>query len=510
MKSQFSRRHFLRTVGMASIAGGLSIPGLRGLAAPLPTTSGKRTFADLPKLVYIYPGAPQADVTKVQEAMSAYMADKVGATIELRAIEWGAFDKQISLINASGEQYDLVFTAPWINNYYTNITQEYLAPIGEKLRTLAPNYYASLTLEMWQAATVNGDIYGAINQQIFVKPFGPYIRTDVLEAAGVGAEFEALTSYDGLTPIMQKIKDYIGTQDKLTHVTYNLAQMLNEENWGYDPQDFMLVVKSTDTDAKVQVYSQTEEYRKAAELVRTWYQAGFAPSDVKVWEEMDNAWAAGQYAIRVSDIVKPGGNAEVEARWGFPVTSKAIAEPVLTTGGVTATLTGVSATSEHVDEAVKFLELVNTDPVFYNLLCKGIEGTHWEWADKANSLIKPPAGKTFGDTNYNPGSDWMYGNTFNSYYSDKSQVGAWAETAKLNREARPSPVLGFTFNRSAVETEIASIAAVKQEFANPLGSGIVDVPDGLDKLNKALTDAGIEKVRAEMQKQIDAWKVARK
>jgi putative aldouronate transport system substrate-binding protein len=224
---------------------------------------------------------------------------------------------------------------------------------------------------------------------------------------------------------------------------------------------------------------------------------------------MDAAWTAGQYAVRVSDIVKPGGNAEVEARWGWAVTSKAIAEPLLTTGSVTSTLTGVSSTSANPELAVRYLELINTDPVFFNTLGKGLEGVHWEWADQDSLLIRPANGAaSFGDTGYNPNTDWMYGNVFNSYYTDPTQVGAWPDTAELNRNARPSPVLGFTFDRSAVETEIASVSAVNQEFGNPLGSGVVDVDEGLSRLNQALLDAGIERVRDEMQRQIDAWKSA--
>jgi putative aldouronate transport system substrate-binding protein len=145
--------------------------------------------------------------------------------------------------------------------------------------------------------------------------------------------------------------------------------------------------------------------------------------------------------------------------------------------------------------------------VFYNTLCKGLEGVHWEWADQAQNLIRPAGGAaSFGDTGYNPNTDWMFGNVFNSYYADASQIGAWPETAALNRNARPSPVLGFTFDGSSVQTEIASVAAAKQEFADPIGSGIVDVESGIAALNQALISAGIEALRDEMQRQIDAWK----
>ena len=251
MSQGISRRSFLQTMGTAIAASSAGIAGLPGLKGSNPLSRR----ADLPRLVYIFPGAPQPDVKKVQDALSAYMADRIGATIELRAVDWGAFDKQISLINTSGEKYDLAFTAPWINNYYNNISQEYLAPIQDRLTALAPKYWASLTPKTWDAARVTGKIYGGINQQIFVKPFGPYIRSDVLKDIGLGDAFAKLTSYEQLEPIMAAVKAYIDKDKskKLTHVTYNLSPLFVEENWGYDPQNFMLVVKGTDTKAQVQI-----------------------------------------------------------------------------------------------------------------------------------------------------------------------------------------------------------------------------------------------------------------
>ncbi len=505
MKSGLSRRSFLKVMGSSAAVGGFTLSGLSGISRAF----AAHRFQGVPTLSYIFPGAPQPDVARVVEALNAYMAERIGATIDLRAIEWGTFDTQISLINASAEPYDLVFTAPWINNYYNNISQEYLAPLEGLLPELAPGYWASLTPATWEAARVAGHIYGAPNQQIFVKPFGPNIRTDLLEAIGLSDEFQALTSWDQLDPIMAAINEYVQTDDILTHVTYNLAQVVTPEAWNYDPQDFGLAVKGSDASAQVVIFSETDEYRQAAELIRQWYVAGYSPSDQTLLAEMDQAWTAGLYGLRMADIVKPGGEAETAARWGHAVTAKAISQPMLTTGGVTATMYGLSSISPNPELSVKFLELVNTDPVFYNTLCKGIEGVHWEWADEERLLIKPAGdAASFADTGYSPNTDWMFGNVFNSYYTDESQVGAWPLTAELNRTAMPSPVLGFTFDRSAVETEISSISAAMGEFSAPVNQGFIDPAEGITLLNQALRDAGIEAVRDEMQSQIDAWKAA--
>ncbi len=100
----------------------------------------------------------------------------------------------------------------------------------------------------------------------------------------------------------------------------------------------------------------------------------------------------------------------------------------------------------------------------------------------------------------------MFGNVFNSYYSSEAQVGAWPETAELNRSARPSPVLGFTFDPAPVETEVASLSAVRAEFVEPVTYGLIDPAEGVPALIEAQRAAGIERVQEEMAAQIEAWK----
>ena len=72
-----------------------------------------------------------------------------------------------------------------------------------------------------------------------------------------------------------------------------------------------------------------------------------------------------------------------------------------------------------------------------------------------------------------------------------------------------SPILGFAFNPEPVKTEIAQCQAVSKEYMPILGTGSADLatklPEFLDKLNKA----GSEKIVAEIQKQIDAWKATK-
>ncbi len=39
---------------------------------------------------------------------------------------------------------------------------------------------------------------------------------------------------------------------------------------------------------------------------------------------------------------------------------------------------------------MQVLELINTDAEIYNLLARGIEGTHWVWEDEDNKVMTFP------------------------------------------------------------------------------------------------------------------------
>ena len=380
---------------------------------------------------------------------------------------------------------------PWTNNYYTNVNQEYLLPLDDLLLEYAPGLWDSMQPATWEAARVQGSIYGAINQQIFVKPFGPSFRTDIADEVGITDDILALSHYQEVTPILAALKEYVDANDTLTHV-YTGGGPFSPEIWGYDPQGAQqlgMVVMSTDDSAQAIIWAETDEYREAAELTREWYMAGYAPTDIITEDEKSRGFTAGLYASRsISGVVKPGGAAEAAARWGWDVTEKGIAEPLLTTGGTTATMTGISSTSRNAELAMQYLEMVNTDAAFYNTLCKGLEGVHWEWADQDRLLIQPAGGaESFTEVGYNPNVDWMFGNVFISYYSSEAQVGAWPETADLNRNARPSPVLGFTFDVTPVETEVAALSAVQSEYVEPLTNGLVDPAEAVQTLIDAQT-----------------------
>ena len=82
----------------------------------------------------------------------------------------------------------------------------------------------------------------------------------------------------------------------------------------------------------------------------------------------------------------------------------------------------------------------------------------------------------------------------------------WATFKEFNIASVDAPSFGFDFDIEPVSTEVAGFGNVMDEFGKSLFTGSVDPEEYLPKLQEKLEATGIDKVIAEMQKQIDEWK----
>ena len=410
----------------------------------------------------------------------------------------------MKLAFAAGEECDIVFTAPWINNFIQNVANGNLAPLDDLLPQYAPGLWKSMPPTTWEAERVDGKIYGIPNQQIWVKPFGFGIRKDLADKYKL--DVNAINKYAELEPFIEAVKK--GEPDV---TPLNSARNWMFETAGFDPivsQETPIAIRYDDKEMKVFNSAATPEFKESVELARKWYQAGYTSKDPIPDADWQAMWKAGQFAMTLAGVVKPGGDIESRQRFGQDVYQKSVTKPFLTTAGTTATTSAICRTSKNPERAMMVLELLNTDVEVYNLISKGIEGKHWEWADKENKVIKPGP----NNADYNPNTDWEFGNQFNAYYIDPEQAEqkVWDATYKLNNDSPPSVALGFNFNPDPVKTELANISAVFKELEQPLLEGRVDPATALPEYLKRLDEAGLQKVIEETQKQLNEWAAAKK
>ena len=66
--------------------------------------------------------------------------------------------------------------------------------------------------------------------------------------------------------------------------------------------------------------------------------------------------------------------------------------------------------------------------------------------------------------------------------------------------------MGFSFDSTAVSSEVAAITNVINQYLPGLSCGSLNPDTEMDAFLEALDDAGMQTVIEEKQKQLDAWK----
>lgn len=511
MANSVSRRTFLTQGGRVLVAGG-------AIAAAGPLLEACDWFArsspaSTTQVSYTYPTfTPVPDVQLVEDAINQLMKPRYGVTIKLNPIDAGAYDQKQKLAVSAGDVQDIVYSVPWINNYYVNVAQGALLPLDNLLKKYAPKTFASMTPQSWQAPKVNGKIYGVLNQQPWTRPIGPRVRKDLADKYGL--DLTKVNSFEDLTPFLAAVKAGEPSVTPIGYATisdkggpYSAALLGYEIVDGVSTDAGIIGVKADDPSLKVVNIAALPEFLQQVQLARQWYQKGYYPAEPPGDQSIAN-WRAGKYAMEI-DVVHRDSVGQLKQLYGFDFVAKGLGPLILTTGGIIATMNNISSTSKHPAAAMQVVEALNTDVDIYHLICRGIAGKHYVVTDSKNGVIGFPSGVTASNNRYNPQSSWMFGDLFNDFYPSEETVGAWPLSLKDNQTATPSRALGFAFDPTNVKTELAQVQKAQQTYGYPLIMGRVDSGAGLNTYLSKLRDAGVDKVIAEIQRQLDAWKASK-
>ncbi|MNJ27930.1 hypothetical protein D3C77_224510 [compost metagenome] len=102
------------------------------------------------------------------------------------------------------------------------------------------------------------------------------------------------------------------------------------------------------------------------------------------------------------------------------------------------------------------------------------------------------------------------GNILITYLNENDPEDKWEQFEKFNAAGKNAPLLGFNFDTTNVSNEIAAVQNVKDEFWASLMTGTVDPEEYLPKANEKFKAAGLDKIIAEAQSQIDEWRANNK
>ncbi|MBR6302993.1 MAG: ABC transporter substrate-binding protein [Lachnospiraceae bacterium] len=443
-------------------------------------------------------GTTSEERTKeVQDAINAYIADKIGVEIELTDIDNGSYADKANLAIANNE-VDLLWTAAWMGTVGTK--DLFRANAAKDITDLLPGtaLYDSMDANTWEATKYDGRNYFIPVYKDNVEGYNFMFRTAFLDEAGI--DVSNVKTLADLEPVLVAAKD---AGLKYPFLTQKTAMFYR---WYIDSFDFFTgdstsdwVAVDRDTNEVVNTIA-TDEYKEFVTLIAKWADAGYISEEEAQKATSEQATSSQDWAVSWwTDIPN---NGEAKGRYSQDVTMVKATKNYLHTDSALGSCYAIaaSASDEATKGAIDFMGLLYTDTKLADLYTYGIEGTDFNYDD--NGYVAKVA-----DATYNH-SMWESANA--------TVVTCEAEnpyTPEMYKDFNGSAVIscanGFQFDKGPVEDKYAACQNVFETYGFMLENGGVaeaDVEATLADYQKALDDAGYQDVLAEFQKQYNEWK----
>jgi len=233
-------------------------------------------------------------------------------------------------------------------------------------------------------------------------------------------------------------------------------------------------------------------------MMKRWNEKGFfsksALSDTDATKTQN-----GVAATRLHNIDTYGGYYSMHPDWNFKFADFVKYEAHLP---YTQDALAISHTSKNPERALAFWNLVTTDREVYDAFYFGVLGTSYELDDKGRFTL-------LDTNNYNTSAMWAVRTNelhrMDAKYPDSYETlrKEWEEKIKADDTAEKFS--SFIIDTSKIETEYAACNSVHQQYWWPLELGYTDIDKGLAEYEAKMKAAGVDKVRAEIQRQLDEY-----
>jgi putative aldouronate transport system substrate-binding protein len=462
----------------------------------------------------LMPGGPQPpDANMVFDAAKKYAGSKIGAYPVIEFVPWDNWPNRKRLLLQAGEELDIVFTASW-SDFASEVARNAWIPLEGLIDKYAPDIRKIVGIFL-DGATVSGHIYAVptVKEQAEGTQF--ILNKELVDKYSVPVA--KIKSLQDLEPWLQKIKDnepgvvpYLldGVSTPSETFRYGWDAVGNGRRYYLDHKEY------ASEDGKVHYAYFIDSVWQTLQTTRSWYQKGFFQKEVEdvgtdLAAQSQKYLASGKY-FAWSHVSHPGKVPEQSTAWGHPlIGSGPVWRQMVTKNILNGSMDAIAQTSKKSMQAIKLLELMNKDQFFNNLLNFGIEGRHYQFADKASGVIVPLKPANAGE-GYAPNMQWALQNQFLTYLTKGEAADKWEQYKKYNADAGVWPTVGFIEDVTAVNTQVAGVDAVTTQYEGTLLRGLVDPASIKQEFQNALASAGVHDVEAALQKQIDAFLATRK
>ena len=477
--------------------GGSTTTDNSGSDAETPVASDGVVTINVTRDTFDLASPDSAQVQKVQDAVNAYIADKINVQIVLTDIGNGEYADKANLALANNE-INLLWTASWMGTIGTND----LVPANAvyDITDLLPGtpLYESMDAGQWEATKYNGRNYFIPVYKDNVEGYDIMARKDLVDKYGWD-----MSSVKKLADIEPYLADAKAEGLKYPWLTQKTAMFYRFYIDSFDfftadgTSNWVAVDRASNTVVETIL---TPEYLEFCTLMAEWGEAGYISEDdaAKVTTETTTQtqdWAFSWWTdIPVND--------EANARYGQDVVMAPVTQRWAHSTSALGSAYAVTAncTPEQAQACIDFMGLLYTDSKLADMWTYGIEGEDFNY--DANGLVVRDSDKYRHQM-------WESASATVVTPLDNEPANKGELYDAFNSSASTSCAAGFRFDKSPVEAQYTACQNVYNEYGFALENGaypVADVESTIDAYYAALNEAGYQDVVAEFVKQYDAWK----
>lgn len=498
---------------------GLMMVSVLGTMTGCGKSEGNSDGSDTIRYLIYSSGGTLDDGARIEAAVNKIVQEELGFSVDMEFLGYNDYTTKLGLYMGSNENFDMCYTGSILTGltYSNRASGGYFMDITEMLPEYAPDLYKSMSEEVWDAARIDGKIYGVINEQIFARSVGLCIDKEVAAAIGLTQDridSEGLTYKDCINMAMEYIagNEQISPGGKVPSTTLVIGEAWSDiymQNFALDSlgSDALVpgIIEAGNDSTKVINQYESEYFKEFAEFCMDMYAKGYISK-----EQANNPVTLNQ-RVRITGTYKPGVESELYNSIGREFTQFRFGTPLLTTSNVTTSMTAIYTGSKNADKCLQFMNLMYTNKELYNLVALGEEDLDYKWKQEVDANGEIYDYISYVKTSkYKLNTDWSVGTEFNVYRKYLQSSTVVEDTKKLNNESKKSPAYGFTYiPDSDVNTAVSSCYSVADNYVKQFLNGTYDATKTADQiiadLNKELAQAGAADIVKSKQAQLDSF-----
>ncbi len=454
------------------------------------------------------------DQEQVWEKLNEYFLEKINATVNFHPIPGSEYGTKMSTYVNAGQTLDILSVSSQLP-YVDYSRKEAFIPLEDLLAEYMPATYAMIPQDFWNAMYVDGHIYAVPSYKDSCNIPGIIYNETLLNDIGVDmSAVEWVSMYD-LIPVyyeMQAKRNEKYPEDSAIPMVREFADPYFYNQ--YETINSIAVVNIPGIEAFAgkgagetvfNLYA-TDEYRKYCNTIKQLVDDNIMPFDAWNFDTNRTYTSEGKMPI----LSYGSGYIYVQKDYSSKNFDAALLRnknTVATTNYLHEAANAISITSKNPERALMLLELVNTDPYVATTIRFGIEGEHYTVQEDGRIDFT-------GLRNEDPSArgyyQW-YGAYLGSFMHSRVPNTYPANFAELMIEANEQAIadtnMGFVFDTTPVQNEIAACSSVVGEYTVNFKFGFVEnVDEIVDEFVAKLEASGAQKIVDEAQKQLNAWR----